>query len=159
MVLATDLGQHMAFVAQLKAFKANEKNKLHEEKKIFMKTIIKLCDVGHSLKGLDVHLKWTERIVEEFFLQGDEEKSRGMPVSPFMDRDSPDTPKNQIGFFEFIVLPFWQTAAVLADKLDPLVKEGKRNYNYWIDQRKKSAESSDLNRKQSQQLRGDLTKS
>ena len=158
MVLATDLGQHMAFVAQLKAFKANEKNKLHEEKKIFMKTIIKLCDVGHSLKGLDVHLKWTERIVEEFFLQGDEEKSRGMPVSPFMDRDSPDTPKNQIGFFEFIVLPFWQTAATLADKLDPLVKQGNQNYNYWIDKRKKSAVSSDLKRKQSRQLRGDLSK-
>ena len=158
MVLATDLGQHMAFVAQLKAFKANEKNKLPEEKKIFMKTIIKLCDVGHSLKGLDVHLKWTERIVEEFFLQGDEEKSRGMPVSPFMDRDSPDTPKNQIGFFEFIVLPFWQTAATLADKLDPLVKQGNQNYNYWIDKRKKSAVSSDLKRKQSQQLRGDLSK-
>ena len=158
MVLATDLGQHMAFVAQLKAFKANEKNKLHEEKKIFMKTIIKLCDVGHSLKELHVHLKWTERIVEEFFLQGDEEKSRGMPVSPFMDRDSPDTPKNQIGCFEFIVLPFWQTAATLADKLDPLVKQGNQNYNYWIDKRKKSAVSSDLKRKQSQQLRGDLSK-
>ena len=159
MVLATDLGQHMAFVAQLKAFKANGKNKLHEEKYIFMKTIIKLCDIGHSLKGLSVHLKWTERIVEEFFLQGDEEKSRGMPVSPFMDRNSPDTPKNQIGFFEFIVLPFWQTATVLADKLEPLVDEGKRNYNYWVDLRKKSIESRALKRKQSRQLRGDVSKS
>ena len=107
---------------------------------------------GHQLEKLEFALAVAQT-------QGDEEKSRGMPVSPFMDRDSPDTPKNQIGFFEFIVLPFWQTAAVLADKLDPLVKEGKRNYNYWIDQRKKSAESIDLNRKQSQQLRGDLTKS
>ena len=104
MVLAIDLGQHMAFVAQLKAFKANEKNKLYEEN-IFMKTIIKLCDVGHSLKELYVHLKWTERIVEEFSCKV-MKKNQGYACVATMDRDSSDTPKNQIGFFEFIVYHF-----------------------------------------------------
>ena len=45
MVLATDLGQHMAFVAQLKAFKANEKNKLHEEKENIHENNNKASDV------------------------------------------------------------------------------------------------------------------
>lgn len=30
--------------------------------------------------------KWTERILEEFFTQGDLEKSNNLPISPFFDR-------------------------------------------------------------------------
>jgi hypothetical protein len=161
-VLATDLAQHMAFVAQLKSFKNNKKIKFEVEKPlIFMKTIVKLCDLGHSLKKLSIHIKWTERIVEEFFAQGDKEKTLGMPVSPFMDREHPDTPKNQVGFFEFIVLPFWQTSAALVNELDPLLQVGMSNYNYWKDLKQKAKEErsagSNTKTKSAQELRGILS--
>ena len=63
-----------------------------------------------------------------------------MPVSPFMDREHPDTPKNQVGFFEFIVLPFWQTSAALVNELDPLLQVGINNYHYWKDLKQKAKE-------------------
>eukprot|EP00943_MAST-04B_sp_MAST-4B-sp1_P007753 g7753.t1 len=162
-VLATDLAQHMAFVAQLKSFKNNKKIKFTVDKPIiFMKTIVKLCDLGHSLKKLPIHIKWSERIVEEFFIQGDKEKKLGMPVSPFMDREHPDTPKNQVGFFEFIVLPFWQTSAALVNELDPLLQVGMSNYNYWKDLKQKAKEErargTNTKTKNTQELRGVLSR-
>lgn len=38
---------------------------------------LKCADLGHSAKSLDLHVKWTEAIQEEFFAQGDLEKERG----------------------------------------------------------------------------------
>ena len=159
MILATDLAQHMAFVAQLKTLNNKTTQFAVDEPMIFMKTIVKLCDVGHSLKDLPLHQKWTERIVEEFFRQGDREKEQGMPISPFMDRSKPDTPKNQVGFFEFIVLPFWQTSVKLAVELDPLLQVGLSNYNYWNDLKNKAKKEDTTNQegKKIIELRGLLS--
>ena len=47
---------------------------------------LKLADVGHLSTTQEVHKKWTSRLEAEFFAQGDEERKRGMNVSPLMDR-------------------------------------------------------------------------
>ena len=90
---------------------------------------------------------------------GDREKEEGMPISPFMDRSKPDTPKNQVGFFEFIVLPFWQTSVKLAVELDPLLQVGLSNYNYWNDLKNKAKkeDTTDQKGKKSRELRGLLS--
>lgn len=38
-------------------------------------------------------------------LQGDAEKNVGMPISAFMDRTTPNVPKCQSGFIQFIAMP------------------------------------------------------
>jgi len=43
-------------------------------------------DIGHGAKGLELHKKWSRRIIEEFFQQGDMEHKSGFPVSPLCDR-------------------------------------------------------------------------
>jgi cAMP-specific phosphodiesterase 4 len=35
---------------------------------------------------------------EEFFLQGDREKSEGLAVSPLFDRNKPGVTKSQVGY-------------------------------------------------------------
>ena len=42
------------------------------------------CEHSHTSKVLDTHLAWTKRIIEEFYRQGDEERTHGLPISPFM---------------------------------------------------------------------------
>ncbi|XP_029438018.1 cGMP-inhibited 3',5'-cyclic phosphodiesterase B isoform X2 [Rhinatrema bivittatum] len=66
---------------------------------------IKLADINGPAKGRDLHLKWTEGIVNEFYEQGDEEASLGLPISPFMDRSSPQLAKLQESFITHIVGP------------------------------------------------------
>ena len=57
-----------------------------KDRRLLMITMIKVTDIGHSAKRLDYHKLWTDRIVEEFFLQGDAERDEKLPISAFMDR-------------------------------------------------------------------------
>uniref|UniRef100_A0A3Q1APD5 Phosphodiesterase n=1 Tax=Amphiprion ocellaris TaxID=80972 RepID=A0A3Q1APD5_AMPOC len=66
---------------------------------------IKLADINGPAKVRDLHLKWTEGIVNEFYEQGDEEARLGLPISPFMDRSSPQLAKLQESFITHIVGP------------------------------------------------------
>jgi hypothetical protein len=53
-------------------------------------------------------LEWTRRVCEEFFNQGEHEKRRGLPVSPFMDRATCVVAKSQAGFIDYLVLPLFE---------------------------------------------------
>lgn len=80
LVLATDLGMHFDFLGQFKSSvgaqsidKGNDKSRL-----MIMKMALKCGDLGHSAKSLILHEKWTLRITEEFYRQGDEERKRNI---------------------------------------------------------------------------------
>lgn len=44
-----------------------------------------------------------------FLYQSDREKSEGLPVAPFMDRDKVTKPTAQIGFIKFVLIPMFET--------------------------------------------------
>ena len=48
-----------------------------------------------------------------------------------MDREHPETPKNQKGFFEFIVLPLYEVVARAAPELAFLERIARANNEYW----------------------------
>lgn len=54
--------------------------------------------------------RWSVRVLEEFFAQGDRERAAGLPVSPMMDRTSTSHALSQINFIEFIVAPLFSQA-------------------------------------------------
>ena len=43
-----------------------------------IKMVIKFCDISNPSKNWENHMRWTRLITEEFYLQGDEEKKRGL---------------------------------------------------------------------------------
>jgi hypothetical protein len=78
--------------------------------KIFnVKMALKCADLGHTAKELDVHLKWTKKVTDEFFTQGDLERSRGVAISMYCDRDTANIPKSQSGFIANVCLPLYET--------------------------------------------------
>uniref|UniRef100_A0A8C2SJ78 Phosphodiesterase n=1 Tax=Capra hircus TaxID=9925 RepID=A0A8C2SJ78_CAPHI len=77
-ILATDLKKHFDFVAKFNA---------------------------KVTRFVSLHLQWTEGIVNEFYEQGDEEASLGLPISPFMDRSAPQLANLQESFISHIVGP------------------------------------------------------
>lgn len=66
-------------------------------------------DIGHGAKGLELHKKWSRRIIEEFFQQGDMEHRSGFPVSPLCDRTGNISKVRIIGYFLKILIKnlFW----------------------------------------------------
>lgn len=109
-ILATDLKKHFDFLAEFNA-KVNDINSHgiewnnENDRLLVCQICIKLADINGPAKVRDLHLKWTEGIVNEFYEQGDEEASLGLPVSPFMDRSSPQLAKLQESFITHIVGP------------------------------------------------------
>ncbi|XP_028320271.1 cGMP-inhibited 3',5'-cyclic phosphodiesterase A [Gouania willdenowi] len=109
-ILATDLKKHFDFLAEFNAKVGddgvsgidwtNENDRL-----LVCQMCIKLADVNGPLKSKELHLQWTEGIVNEFYEQGDEEAGLGLPISPFMDRSAPQLAKLQESFITHIVGP------------------------------------------------------
>ena len=143
-ILATDLAGHYAFSGRLKSLKSASSMSIFDEHLTFMQTIVKLSDISHSSKTRSVHLQWTEAIVEEFFLQGDREKANDMAISAFMDRSTPNTSKNQIGFFEYIVLPFYEIVVGHLEKLSPIHKAVLENFDFWQQQHNRETKASSM---------------
>jgi hypothetical protein len=65
---------------------------------------------------MDLYTEWIVRVTEEFFSQGDREKSLGLPVSPYCNRpnaadgpflESASLASSQKGFIDFIVMPLF----------------------------------------------------
>ncbi|XP_069823866.1 cGMP-inhibited 3',5'-cyclic phosphodiesterase 3B [Dendropsophus ebraccatus] len=109
-VLATDLKKHFDFLAEFNA-KVNDVNSNgidwsnENDRLLVCQVCIKLADINGPAKSRQLHLKWTQGIVNEFYEQGDEEASLGLPISPFMDRSSPQLAKLQESFITHIVGP------------------------------------------------------
>ncbi|XP_049453078.1 cGMP-inhibited 3',5'-cyclic phosphodiesterase B isoform X1 [Epinephelus fuscoguttatus] len=109
-ILATDLKKHFDFLAEFNS-KVNDVNSPgidwtnENDRLLVCQVCIKLADINGPAKVRDLHLKWTEGIVNEFYEQGDEEASLGLPISPFMDRSSPQLAKLQESFITHIVGP------------------------------------------------------
>merc|ERR1711981_818319 len=69
---------------------------------------IKVADLIHCSRPLELHHRWVDLITEEFFNQGDLEKAKNMQLSPGMDRSQPPGAPQQVGFTEIFVLPLFK---------------------------------------------------
>ncbi|KAI1232587.1 cGMP-inhibited 3', partial [Lamprotornis superbus] len=136
-ILATDLKKHFDFLAEFNA-KVNDMNSnglewsSENDRLLACQICIKLADINGPAKMRDLHLKWTEGIVNEFYEQGDEEASLGLPISPFMDRSSPQLAKLQESFITHIVGPLcnsYNAAGLLPGQ--------------WVDEEEEDAESTE----------------
>eukprot|EP00939_MAST-03C_sp_MAST-3C-sp1_P001749 g1749.t1 len=78
-----------------------------------LKVMVHSADISNPTKSWDVSKEWSERVVKEFFAQGDEERKRGIPISANMDRRTTNTAKLSLGFIDFIVAPLFTNLAKL----------------------------------------------
>lgn len=135
-VMSTDLSNHLE---TMKNIKINEETLFadafendHEE--LILQIALKIADIGHSSKCRKLHEAWSKKMEEEMFRQGDAERSLGVKISQHMDRNIPNLPKNQVGFFEFIAVPMFRSIADLAHcppKFLPLYSQVLKNKEEW----------------------------
>jgi len=66
-----------------------------------LKNVAHCADLSNPTKAQPLYNQWVGRVMEEFFRQGDQEKSRGMDVSAMCDRLTASVEKSQVlsGFF------------------------------------------------------------
>ena len=59
--------------------------------------MVHCADLSNPTKPLDLYRKWCDRIMEEFFQQGDKERDAGLDISPMCDRYNATIEKSQVG--------------------------------------------------------------
>ena len=60
--------------------------------------MVHCSDLSNPTKPLDIYRQWVDRIMEEFFRQGDREREIGMEISPMCDRYNATIEKSQVTY-------------------------------------------------------------
>ena len=58
--------------------------------------MIHCADLSNPTKPLELYRQWTDRIIQEFFEQGDLERDLGLDISPMCDRHTATVEKSQV---------------------------------------------------------------
>jgi hypothetical protein len=80
---------------------------LSKTKQEFLNILIHASDISNPTKPFTVYSQWADRVMEEFFAQGDKETELGLPCSFLCNRNTVTIPNSQIGFMDGIVYPFF----------------------------------------------------
>ncbi|KAM4855077.1 3',5'-cyclic-AMP phosphodiesterase 4C isoform X1 [Urocitellus parryii] len=133
MVLATDMSKHMNLLADLKTMVETKKVTSlgvllldnYSDRIQVLQNLVHCADLSNPTKPLPLYRQWTDRIMAEFFQQGDREREWGLDISPMCDKHTASVEKSQVGFIDYIAHPLWETWADLVhpdaqDLLDTL---------------------------------------
>jgi hypothetical protein len=145
MILNTDMSKHFETISRFR-MRTSSLRDLNEEIMEDRTTILCIClkcaDLGHSAKTFELHEKWTEKVCEEFFLQGDLEKEHNLAVSMYCDRDNTEIPKSQAGFIRNICIPLFlvfysYSQAEFVER--ECIKQLYNNLNHWEERSKEKS--------------------
>ena len=144
-ILATDMANHGEVVSLIKAkikaseeeglnrfnlLSGNEKTKF-DEQQILLNYMTHAADLGHNCKKFKISLQWVELLCEEFWMQGDTEKKKGIPVSFLCDRDKIDVPSSQVGFLRGFVVTTFDCLIKMFPSLSYTMDNAKENIKEW----------------------------
>ena len=127
-VLSTDMSHHKNALDFMNK-QLNEKNQTLENSEQncqnYMNLIIHSADISNPTKKFDIYYKWAELVVEEFYQQGDKEKELGLNCS--FDRNKTTLYKTQLGFIDYVEIPFYSLFVKVFPKLNFLYENMNNN--------------------------------
>ena len=115
MILATDMSVHFDYLDRFQK-KFHTESALDEmrlekswadDQSFAMAMLLHCADISNPAKPRDTYLNWTDRVLGEFYHQGDLEAKASLAISTFYDRSKPSVGKMQAGFIQFIVRPIF----------------------------------------------------
>lgn len=134
LILATDMAHHFQLIKKTtEILDANEFSyDIDEHRLLTLQLILKVGDISNVSRPFTLADKWCDVLNQEFFRQGDHEKEQGFGLtSPLNDREHPDKPKSQIGFYNFVCMPLYQAIARICPPLEVNLNSVKANLEVW----------------------------
>ena len=141
-ILATDMFYHKEIMSMIQTkipqikndkfeFISDDKDSMKKEQQSLLNFFIHSADLAHNTKLFNISLKWVELLSEEFWLQGDKEKSMGLNVSFLCDRKNTNVPSSQVNFIRGFILPTFDVLISIFPTLNYTVENAKNNMNEW----------------------------
>ncbi|XP_059620255.1 uncharacterized protein LOC132264168 [Phlebotomus argentipes] len=109
LILATDITRQQEFLTKFRNFLNTSTLDMRQpdHRHFILQIALKCADISNPCRPWDVSKKWSQKVCEEFFRQGDYERQLNLPVTSLCDRFSTTVPKIQVGFFKFVVTPLF----------------------------------------------------
>ena len=146
-ILATDMARHVSDLATVRNLLEQKQvkggvnaghlvdtsspAKEFDTKQQILELCVHAADVSTQCRPFGIAVEWTWLLFEEFFNQGDLEKSQNLPVSFLCDRTTTHISKSQPGFLNFIVIPLFQTISEIMPELKELEDNVRKNLKHW----------------------------
>ncbi|KAL6443326.1 hypothetical protein ACFW04_002898 [Cataglyphis niger] len=135
LILATDITRQQEFLTRFRDYLNNNSldMKRAEDRHFILQIALKCADISNPCRPWDISRKWSYKVCEEFFRQGDYERRLNLPVTPLCDRHTTSIPKIQAGFFKHVVTPLYvEWHRFLGDGLSvSLMEYLKTNQKKW----------------------------
>jgi cAMP-specific phosphodiesterase 4 len=109
---------------------------MEKERHAILELILHCSDISNPFKPYELCAKWADLVVEEFFQQGDTERSMGLEISPMCDRNAVNLCNMQMGFIEFAVAPLITTFVKIFPPLHDICSNMLNNHSSWAERRK-----------------------
>ena len=142
-ILATDMAYHSEIMSSIRAniktnksqerfifLSGNDKTKF-DEQQLLLNVLIHLADLGHNCKKFHISSVWIKLLSEEFWMQGDKEREKGLPISFLCDRNNVDIPSSQIGFLKGFILPSYDCLIEMFPSLKFAIDNAEDNLKKW----------------------------
>ncbi|XP_050522194.1 cAMP-specific 3',5'-cyclic phosphodiesterase 4A-like isoform X3 [Daktulosphaira vitifoliae] len=109
LILATDITRQPEFLQKFNDHMEKNELDMNDPKlrHFILQIALKCADISNPCRPWDVSRKWSLKVCDEFFRQGDYERQLGLPVTDICDRYNNTVPKIQTVFFKFMVLPLF----------------------------------------------------
>ncbi|EGR33942.1 hypothetical protein IMG5_030060 [Ichthyophthirius multifiliis] len=132
MILHTDAFHHFEDLGKFKSrINSIDFDPINKDKQLCMFFLLHSADISNVTKPWILCKNWAERVMEEFWIQGDVEKSNNLNVSFLCDRYSTNVSKSQIAFIDFIAGPQFDALQILLPKIDYQIKCIQDNKIKW----------------------------
>ncbi|XP_066287139.1 cGMP-dependent 3',5'-cyclic phosphodiesterase-like isoform X2 [Branchiostoma lanceolatum] len=132
-ILATDLAHHLSAVKDLETMAKEGYDKSNPRCHTLLTCLLMTsCDLSDQTKGWGTTKKIAELIYQEFFRQGDLEKSMGYRPHEMMDREKAFIPDLQISFLENIAMPLYRILGDLLPGSECVYEAVKANRDTWM---------------------------
>ena len=125
-ILATDNSKHGVLQGEIKGVAESPEDKQElsgKNKGLILKALVHAADIANPTRPFDIAKKWSIQIVKEFFNQGDKESALGLEISMLCDRHTTNFAKSQIGFANFMIMPYFSILHQMFPKLDTIKKQ------------------------------------
>ncbi|KAK4877399.1 hypothetical protein RN001_009905 [Aquatica leii] len=109
LILATDINRQQEFLVKFKKHIDDDTLDLrnHEDRHFILQIALKCADISNPTRPWDISHKWSLKVCDEFFRQGEFERQLNLPVTSICDQQSTSVAKIQSGFFRFVVTPLY----------------------------------------------------
>ncbi|KAK7253358.1 3',5'-cyclic-nucleotide phosphodiesterase [Aureococcus anophagefferens] len=110
MILTTDMANHNQLMSAVRERLEGGQNLLADAEgtALVLSLVLKCSDISNQARPWRTAERWTGRVYEEFYHEGDLDRAAGRPVSALHDRGTNNIAKSSVGFITYIVEPLYK---------------------------------------------------